>query len=49
VVDVLTKGEYVIVKDCGFAWCKINPRGGERAIQSLEPVVNPPAGCDLKL
>ena len=32
-----------------FAWCKINPRGGERAIQSLEPVINPPAGCDLKL
>ena len=32
-----------------FAWCKINPRGGERAIQSLEPVINPPAGCDLKI
>src|SRR3954469_16558226 len=32
-----------------FAWCKINPRGGERAVQSLEPVVNPPAGCDLKV
>jgi len=32
-----------------FAWCKINPRGGERAIQSLEPVINPPAACDLKL
>jgi hypothetical protein len=30
-----------------FAWCKINPRGGERAVQTLEPVVNPPAGCDL--
>jgi hypothetical protein len=30
-----------------FAWCKINPRGGERAVQSREPVVNPPAGCDL--
>jgi hypothetical protein len=32
-----------------FAWCKINPRGGERAIQSLEPVINPPAACDLKI
>jgi hypothetical protein len=31
-----------------FAWCKVNPKGGERAVQSLEPVVNPPAGCDLK-
>jgi hypothetical protein len=30
-----------------FAWCKVNPRGGERAVQSREPVVNPPAGCDL--
>lgn len=32
-----------------FAWCKINPKGGERATQSLEPVVNPPAGCDLHI
>ncbi len=32
-----------------FAWCKINPKGGERATQSLEPVVNPPAGCDLRI
>jgi hypothetical protein len=32
-----------------FAWCKINPRGGERAVQSLEPVINPPAACDLKV
>jgi hypothetical protein len=32
-----------------FAWCKINPRGGERAVQSLEPVINPPAGCDLRI
>jgi hypothetical protein len=32
-----------------FAWCKINPRGGERAVQSLEPVVNPPPGCDLHI
>ena len=36
-------------RDGTFAWCKINPRGGERAIQSLEPVLNPPAGCDLKI
>jgi hypothetical protein len=32
-----------------FAWCKINPKGGEKATQSLEPVVNPPAGCDLHI
>jgi hypothetical protein len=32
-----------------FAWCKINPRGGEQAIRSREPVVNPPAGCDLHI
>jgi len=30
-----------------FAWCKVNPRGGERAVQSLEPVVPPPRGCNL--
>lgn len=30
-----------------FAWCKVNPRGGERAVQSLEPVVSPPHGCNL--
>jgi hypothetical protein len=32
-----------------FAWCKVNPKGGERAVQSLEPVVQLPAGCDLKV
>ena len=32
-----------------FAWCKINPKGGERAVQSLEPVVALPAGCDLQV
>jgi hypothetical protein len=32
-----------------FAWCKVNPKGGEKATQSLEPVVNPPAGCDLHI
>jgi hypothetical protein len=32
-----------------FAWCKINPRGGERAVQSLEPVVDLSPACDLKL
>jgi hypothetical protein len=32
-----------------FAWCKINPRPGEHAISSKEPIVNPPAGCDLRI
>jgi hypothetical protein len=32
-----------------FAWCKVNPKPGEMATQSLEPVVNPPAGCDLRI
>jgi hypothetical protein len=32
-----------------FAWCKVNPKGGERAVQSLEPVIQLPAGCDLKI
>jgi hypothetical protein len=32
-----------------FAWCKVNPKPGEMATQTLEPVVNPPAGCDLHL
>jgi hypothetical protein len=32
-----------------FAWCKVNPKPGEMATQTREPVVNPPAGCDLHL
>jgi hypothetical protein len=32
-----------------FAWCKVNPKGGEKATQSLEPVVSPPAGCNLHI
>jgi hypothetical protein len=32
-----------------FAWCKINPKPGEMATQSREPVVNPPAACDLHI
>jgi hypothetical protein len=32
-----------------FAWCKVNPKPGEMATQSREPVVNPPAGCDLHI
>jgi hypothetical protein len=32
-----------------FAWCKVNPKPGEKATQTLEPVVNPPAGCDLHI
>jgi hypothetical protein len=32
-----------------FSWCKINPRPGEQAIASKEPIVNPPAGCDLHI
>jgi hypothetical protein len=32
-----------------FAWCKINPKPGEMASQTHEPVVNPPAGCDLHI
>jgi hypothetical protein len=32
-----------------FAWCKINPKPGEKATQTHEPVVNPPAGCDLHI
>ena len=29
VVDTLTKGEYVIVKDCGYAWCTISHIGND--------------------
>jgi hypothetical protein len=32
-----------------FAWCKVNPKPGEMATQTHEPVVNPPAGCDLRI
>jgi hypothetical protein len=32
-----------------FAWCKVNPKPGEKATQTIEPVVNPPAGCDLHI
>jgi hypothetical protein len=32
-----------------FAWCKVNPKPGEMATQTHEPVVDPPAGCDLHL
>ena len=32
-----------------FVWCKINPKPGEMASQTHEPVVNPPAGCDLHI
>jgi len=32
-----------------FAWCKVNPKPGEMATQTHEPVVDPPAGCDLRL
>lgn len=32
-----------------FVWCKVNPKPGEKATQTLEPVVNPPAGCDLHI
>jgi hypothetical protein len=32
-----------------FVWCKINPRAGELAVQSLEPRINPPAACDLHI
>jgi hypothetical protein len=32
-----------------FAWCKINPKPGEMATQTHEPVVDPPAGCNLHL
>jgi hypothetical protein len=32
-----------------FAWCKVNPKPGEMATQTHEPVVNPPAGCDLHI
>jgi hypothetical protein len=32
-----------------FAWCKVNPKPGEMATRSREPVVNPPAGCDLHI
>lgn len=40
VVDVLTKGEYVIVKDCGFAWCKISHIGKDGYV-SRSLVFNP--------
>ena len=29
IVDVLTKGEYVIVKDCGASWCTISHIGND--------------------
>jgi uncharacterized protein YraI len=29
VVDVLEKGEYVIVKDCGASWCTISHIGND--------------------
>ncbi len=32
-----------------FAWCKINPKPGEMATQTHEPVVDPPAGCNLHI
>jgi hypothetical protein len=32
-----------------FAWCKVNPKPGEMATQAQEPVVDPPAGCDLHI
>jgi hypothetical protein len=32
-----------------FAWCKINPKPGEMATQSREPVVDPPAACNLHI
>ena len=32
-----------------FAWCKVNPKPGEMATQTHEPVVDPPAGCDLHI
>jgi hypothetical protein len=32
-----------------FAWCKVNPKPGEMATQTHEPVVDPPAGCNLHL
>lgn len=32
-----------------FVWCKVNPKPGEKATQTHEPVVNPPAGCDLHI
>jgi hypothetical protein len=32
-----------------FVWCKVNPKPGEMAVRTLEPVVNPPAGCDLHI
>jgi hypothetical protein len=32
-----------------LAWCKVNPKPGEMATQSREPVVDPPAGCNLHI
>jgi hypothetical protein len=32
-----------------FAWCKVNPKPGEMATQSREPIVDPPAGCSLHI
>lgn len=32
-----------------FAWCKVNPKPGEMATQTHEPVVDPPAGCNLHI
>jgi hypothetical protein len=32
-----------------FVWCKVNPKPGEMAVRTKEPVVNPPAACDLHI
>jgi hypothetical protein len=33
----------------GFVWCKVNPKPGEMAVRTHEPVVPPPAACNLHI
>jgi uncharacterized protein YraI len=40
VVDTLTKGEYIIVKGCGFAWCTISHIGKDGYV-SRSLIYNP--------
>lgn len=40
IVDTLTKGEYVIVKSCGFRWCLISHIGNDGYV-SRSLIYNP--------
>jgi uncharacterized protein YraI len=40
IVDTLTKGEYIIVKSCGFAWCLMSHIGKDGYV-SRSLIYNP--------